>query len=408
MIRPRFLLAVLLSLAQLSGLPAHAADPAAYRPLDEAARAAQRLYSQAGGVPAESATALVLTVDPARPDAASIAARVPGATDPLAWLAREWMYRGRQAEVDALLATAASAAQPERAMLRVQSLMSFGRYSAAMAAIEQAGRLPQPWAAYAEFNRAAALEGMGQHDAALQVLDSLGQITASDPEVAALRDRANIALGFRHLSRRDPATARTALERVRLDSPFSSAALLGMGWVEFERGNPSRALIPWSELKQGDVTDHAVREVMLLVPYVQWQVGAHRDAVDSYRSAISRLEADLGVVDRMLAGLREGSLLDELSREVPQRLGGILIDGTLRAALETWRYLQTLETRAASLPQPVRASIANASADHGVWLGGRIIESLEAERQRIDVQRARAHFELARLLDEVAARRSEP
>lgn len=317
------------------------------------------------------------------------------------------MHRGRQAEADALLMTQVNSAQPERAMLRVHSLISSGRYAAALTALEQAGRLPQPWAAYAEYNRAVALEGMGQKDAALQALNGLGQITAPDVEVAALRDRANIALGFRQLARRDSAAARAAFERVRLDSPFSSAALLGMGWVEFER-NPSRALIPWSELRQGDVADPAVREAMLLVPYVQWQVGAHRDAVNSYRSAITMLEADLGNVERILAGVREGALLDELTKTVPQRLEGIFIDGTLRAALDTWQYLRILEARTVSLPQAARASITLASDGHRAWLRDRIVESLEGERQRIDAQRARAHFELARLLDEVAARRSEP
>lgn len=406
MIRAAFLLAVSLSLAQLPATSAHAADPVGYRPLDEAARMAQRLYGEAGGVPAESPVALILTADPARPDPASIAARVPSATDPLAWLAREWMYRGRRSEAESLLATPGS--QPERIALRVHLLLSAGRHTAALTMLEQAGRLPQPWAAYADFHRAVALEGSGQQEAALQMLNSLGQIATQDAEVAALRDRANIALGFRQLERRDHAAARTAFERVRLDSPFSSGALLGMGWVEFERGNLTRALIPWSELRQRDAADPAVREVLLVLPYVQWQVGAHRDAVSSYRSAIAILEEDLLAVDRMLTGLRGGALVDELLRAVPPRLGGILLDGTLHAAIDTWRYLQAIEARASSLAPAVRSSIARANADHRVWLRDQMIAALETERQRVDAQRARAHFELARLLDDVAAQRSEP
>ncbi|MDX9739559.1 MAG: tetratricopeptide repeat protein [Gammaproteobacteria bacterium] len=405
--RPAFLFAVFLSLAQLPAISAHATD-SGYRPLDEAARTAHRLYTQAGGVPAESSVGFLLAVDPARPDTASIAAQLPSAMDPLAWLAREWMYRDRRAEAESLLSTPASAAQAERIVLRAQLLLSAGRYAAAVTALEQAGRLSQPWAAYADYNRAAALERAGQHDAALQALDALGRITPADPEVAALRDRANITLGFRQLVRNDAAAARAAFERVRLDSPFSSGALLGMGWVEFSQGNLSRALIPWSALRQRDAADPAVREVMLLVPYVQWRVGAHRDAVKSYRDTISGLDAELVAVDRILAGLRNGAMLDNLLGEVPQRVGAILADGTLRAALDTWQYLRILEARAATLPQPVRSSIARANADHRVWLQGRITAALEAERQRVDAQRARAHFELARLLDDVAARRGEP
>lgn len=407
--RSTFLLALVLALAQLPGMSARADD--GYRPLDDAARAAQRLYVQAGGVVPGTPIGALLSADPARPDPAAIAPRLPATSDPRIWLAREWMYRGRLAEAESLLAATGGAAEAERAVLRAQLLSRSGRHAAAVTALDAAGRLPQPWAAYAEYNRAAALAGAGRGEAALQALDALGQRTASEPEVAALRDRANIALGFRHLGRADPAAAHTAFGRVRLDSPFSSRALLGLGWVEFERNNLSRALIPWLELRQRDAADPAVRETLLLVPYLQWRLGAYRDAVESYRAAITRLEGELAAVDGLLAGVRGGSLLDDLAAGgagVPQRLGALLTDGTLDAALETWRHLRTLDARAASLSPAVRTGMAAAAANHRLWLQTRLTEALAAQRESIGIQRARAHFELARLLDDVAARRQQP
>lgn len=404
--RSTFLLALVLALAQLPGMSARADD--GYRPLDDAARAAQRLYVQAGGVLPATPIGALLSADPARPDPAAIAPRLPATADPRVWLAREWMYRGRLTEAEALLAGSGGPAEAERLILRAQLLARTGRHAAAVSALDAAGRLPQPWAAYAEYNRAAALDGAGRSEAALQALNALGQGTATEPEAAALRDRANIALGFRHLDRGDPAAAHSAFGRVRLDSPFSSRALLGLGWVEFRRDSLSRALIPWMELRQRDAADPSVREALLLVPYVQWRVGAYRDAVESYRSAIARLEGELAAVDGLLAG---GTLLDGLaagSDAAPRRLSKLLADGTLDAALETWRHLRTLDARTASLPPVVRTGTAEAMANHRLWLQTRITEALTAERESIGVQRARAHFELARLLDDVAARRQQP
>ena len=54
----------------------------------------------------------------------------------------------------------------------------------------------------------------------------------SNEELLSLRDKANLALGFALLQAQRAAEARPILERVRLEGPFSSMALLGVGWAD--------------------------------------------------------------------------------------------------------------------------------------------------------------------------------
>ena len=61
--------------------------------------------------------------------------------------------------------------------------------------------------------------------------------TPKNPELAALRDKANVALGYAWLQASHPVEAKPSLERVRLTGPFSNKALLGVGWSDAETKN---------------------------------------------------------------------------------------------------------------------------------------------------------------------------
>ena len=65
---------------------------------------------------------------------------------------------------------------------------------------------------------------------------------------SALRDRANLALGFAYLQANQPDKARVPLERVRLNGAYSNKALLGLGWADAALGDYQAALdaVDWS------------------------------------------------------------------------------------------------------------------------------------------------------------------
>ena len=59
----------------------------------------------------------------------------------------------------------------------------------------------------------------------------------TNEELLALKDKANLALGFAYLQANKPALAKPFLERVRLNGAQSTRALLGLGWADAALGN---------------------------------------------------------------------------------------------------------------------------------------------------------------------------
>jgi hypothetical protein len=128
----------------------------------------------------------------------------------------------------------------------------------------------------------------------------------------ALRDKANLALGFAWLANKRPAEARTALNRVRLSSPYATRALLGVGWAEAALGNYRDALTPWLELHDRNLLDAAVQESYLAVPYAYGQLAANAQAAEYYETAIKSFGAEAGRLDEAVTRLGAGRMLDEL------------------------------------------------------------------------------------------------
>lgn len=82
-----------------------------------------------------------------------------------------------------------------------------------------------------QYNLGIALMRSGRVEQGRGVLDRLGQFPAVGEAALALRDKANLTLGWSFLRDAQGATARPILERVRLEGPSSSRALLGLGWA---------------------------------------------------------------------------------------------------------------------------------------------------------------------------------
>jgi hypothetical protein len=135
--------------------------------------------------------------------------------------------------------------------------------------------------------------------------------TASE-ELLSLRDKANLALGFALLQAQRAGDARPILERVRLEGPYSSMALLGDGWADSTLGDFKRALVPWLALRKRNLLDSAVQESYLTVPYAYNQLGASGQAAEFYSSAIDSFDSELKHIDVSIEEIRSGNLLDRL------------------------------------------------------------------------------------------------
>jgi hypothetical protein len=231
------------------------------------------------------------------------------------YLGKVWYLRGYLEESERALRQVSDKIQPrisaERYMLLAQLMLRQGRYDDAIAALSAWHGAPD-WTAYAQFNLGVALVRKGRLADAIPHLDQVGRMETSSEELLALRDKANLALGFALLQAERAAEARPILERVRLDGPYSSKALLGVGWADSALGEFKRALVPWLALRKRSLLDSAVQESYLTVPYAYNQLGAGGQAAEAYNSAIESFDAESKRIDDSIEQIRGGKLLDRL------------------------------------------------------------------------------------------------
>jgi hypothetical protein len=244
---------------------------------------------------------------------------------------RAWFHLGRVLyarsyfeESERALRRAGGALPPEldaeRRLLLAQGLMYRGRYDDAVA--ELTGWTgPEAWTAYGRFNLGVALVRAGRLDQGLGLLESVGSMAAQGEELKALRDKANVAAAYAMLQAERPLEARAVLERVRLNGPQSSKALLGAGWADVALQRYSEALAPWLELEGRGLLDAAVQESYLAVPYAYARLGAEGQAAELYERAIRAYDEERSRLDESIAAIRSGRMLEavlEADREDQQ------------------------------------------------------------------------------------------
>jgi outer membrane murein-binding lipoprotein Lpp len=109
--------------------------------------------------------------------------------------------------------------------------------------------------------------------------------------------------------------ARQALDRVRLEGPFSNQALLRAGWAEATASQYDRALVPWNILAEREPTDVAVQEAMLALPHAYASLNLHGRAALLYGRALEQFSGQIEKVDASIGSIREGRFLTALIRE---------------------------------------------------------------------------------------------
>jgi len=274
--------------------------------------------------------------------------KVPVGIRNRAWfyLAKVWYARGYYDRSEQSLGNISGELAPEleaeRQHLLVNVLMRQNRFD------EAATRLahwqgPPDWMAYARFNLGVSLVRQNRMAEADPVLTAVGTMEAAGAEMLALRDKANLALGYAWLQANNPEAARTALERVRLAGPYSTRALLGVGWADAALGQFREALTPWSELHDRNLLDAAVQESYLAVPYAYGKLNANAQAADFYETAIKSFTAESERIDGAVARIGEGHMLDDLlgGDQQAQQLGWFWQLKQLPDAPES-RYLYSL------------------------------------------------------------------
>jgi tetratricopeptide (TPR) repeat protein len=204
--------------------------------------------------------------------------------------------------------------QSDVAFLRANILMANGRFAEAAEILEKL-QGEKKLEGFSTYNLGIALIKDNRVTEGRQYLDRAGQIRNKDPVTLAIRDKSNLVFGTKLLEEQNYEQAGLVLDRVRLTGPFSNRALLGAGWAAAFEERYERALVPWTILVKREVTDAAVQEAMLAVPYAYGKLDVHSKAALMYGSALERFSAEIDTLSESIKSIREGHFLKALVRE---------------------------------------------------------------------------------------------
>jgi tetratricopeptide (TPR) repeat protein len=196
---------------------------------------------------------------------------------------------------------------------------------------------------YAGYNLGIAMMKEGKEQDGRQSLDRTGQILGDTPATLAIKDKSNLVLGYKLLDENVGENAKLLLERVRLSGPFSNRALLGSGWADASRGLFERALVPWSILAEREVTDPAVQEALLAVPYAYGKLNVHGRAALLYGKALESFGEEVDKLGASIDSVQEGKFLRALTREeLKQDSDWVVKLRSLPEAPETYYLLELM------------------------------------------------------------------
>jgi len=198
--------------------------------------------------------------------------------------------------------------------LRGNVYLALGRPADAVDVLKRLQSAPSQ-KGFAAYNLGIALWQAGQGPDALRQLEKAGQIDSHEPATSAIRDRSNMVLGSLMLQAEDFAHAQLAFDRVRLEGPYSSRALLSSGWAEASAHDYQKALVPWRMLVERDGTDAAVQEAKLALPFAYSQLRVYGRAAQLYGQALESFGQELEKVDASVRSIRAGNFLKALLRE---------------------------------------------------------------------------------------------
>jgi len=250
-------------------------------------------------------------------------------------------YEDALADLDQVGTDADADLKQKVALLRGQSLVALQRYPEAIKVLLTIHAEPV-LQAFATYNLGVAYLGEGDTVSAYKALNTVGTMTASNREIAALRDKANLTIGAALLKAEKAQEARPYFERVQLDSAFANKALLWVGWADAASGQYEQALVPWMLLRKRDITDVAVQEAMLAAPYGYGQLKAFGKSAVLYGEAVDKIDHEIKRLDDSIRSIREGKFLKAMlspkARHDPEWLFKL---GESANAPET-RYLRNL------------------------------------------------------------------
>jgi hypothetical protein len=204
--------------------------------------------------------------------------------------------------------------RPEISFLRANIDMALGKNTEAARILKDL-QGEKSLEGFSSYNLGIALIKGGKDIDGRRSLDRAGQLNSNDAAQLAIKDKANLVLGEKLMAEHDYDSAKDILDRVRLTGPFSNRALLGSGWADASLERFRGALVPWTILSEGRVSDPAVEEAMLALPYAYGRLGVYSKAAVLYGKALEAFGREIDKLGASITSIREGKFLAALVRE---------------------------------------------------------------------------------------------
>ena len=166
------------------------------------------------------------------------------------------------------------------------------------------------WGMYAKFNKGVATYQMGREKEGIKILDQIGSINSRDSEIAALKDKANLVLGYGYLDKSNPEVAKTFLERMKLSGPYANKALLALGRSYSDKKLYKKSLAPWLKLIERDPSDPAVQDALMAVPYAFGQLEAYKQSLEYYEKAMMSFQSEIEKINVAADAVGGGKMLE--------------------------------------------------------------------------------------------------
>ena len=199
------------------------------------------------------------------------------------------------------------------------------------------------WGMYAKFNKGVAIYHLGREQDGVKLLDEIGTMSSRDPEIQALKDKANLVLGYGYLDKESPDTAKAYLERMQLTGPFSNKALLALGRAYSDKKLHKQSLVPWLKLIERHPSDPAVQDALMAVPFAFGQLEAYKQSLEYYEKAMVSFQSEIEKINTAADAVGGGEMLEGMIQVAQVEQEGD-DERKLKAVLDTpeGRYLSPL------------------------------------------------------------------
>ena len=229
--------------------------------------------------------------------------------------------------------------------LRANTYLGLGRHAEAAEVLRRL-QSAEDLKGFAAYNFGIALLEDERRQDALEQLDRAGQVDANDEPVRAIRDKSNFVRGTLLVESEQFDAAKQSFDRVRLEGPFSNAALLASGWAATAADDFEHAVVPWTLLAQREVTDAAVQEALIALPFAYGKLDVHGRAALLYANALESFSHEIERLDTSLMSIREGKFLKVLVREeVRQDRDWVIRLRSLPESPETYYLMELLASQ---------------------------------------------------------------